>query len=145
MVYSDSARRFRFELAPVHNINHYAFSLKDNIGLKTVAEFNISSMYPKLISLAYCFSGCTYLETVNLSNLRPPKCDNITYMFKCCENLAEVDFSNCGFNGHTATEGLFQGVGSLQRVCLSNCDEDFINSVITELYAAGYDESLIEY
>lgn len=145
VVYSNDSKQFCFYNAPLHDMNHYAFAMKDNVNLVTVEKFDISSMYPKLISLDHCFSGCTSLESVNLSNLCPPNCERLFGMFKGCENLVEVDFSNCGFDGHTATEGLFQGAPSLERVRVSNCNEDFINSLIYELREVGYDESLIEY
>ena len=66
------------------------------------------------------FSGCSNLETLNLSSLK------ITYagMFSGCTSLKEIDLSGLGQMGSNSSmmAGLFSGFSSLEKIYVS---EDF--------------------
>ena len=40
------------------------------------------------------FSGCYFLEEINLSNLKTNKVTDMSYMFSGCSYLKELDISN---------------------------------------------------
>ena len=78
--------------------------------------------------MANLFSGCTLLESVNMSNFNAP---SVTKLFNCftnCSNLKEVDLGSFDTSNITGIGELFKYCSKLEKINFSSADFTNITS-----------------
>ena len=83
----------------------------------------------KVTDLSYCFQGCGYLRSLDLSSWDTSKVTDLGYCFEGCISLQSLDLSSWDISKVTDLGYCFQGCGSLQSLDLSSWD----TSKVTDL------------
>ena len=83
----------------------------------------------KVTNMASMFSGCSNLDTLDLSNFKTVNVTSMRQMFSGCSNLKSIDLSS--FNTYRVTNmgGMFSGCSNLISLNLSN----FNTAKVTEM------------
>ena len=66
------------------------------------------------------FSGCTSLQSLNLSNFNTSQVTTMTAMFSYCTSLQSLNLSNFNTSQVTQMDYMFEAISSLQSLDLSN-------------------------
>ena len=82
-----------------------------------------------ITSMAYMFSKCTNLISINTSNFKTDKVTDMTYMFEDCKSLLTLDLSSFDTSKVTTMSNMFKYCSNLTSVNLSN----FITSDVTDM------------
>ena len=75
-----------------------------------------------ITNVAYMFSGCSNLTSLDLSNFDTSNVTTMGYMFNDCSNLTSLDLSNFDTSNVTDMDGMFADCGNLTSLDLSNFD-----------------------
>ena len=104
--------------ASVNNDAPTSISFKDMTELYSVDYINDT----KLTSMYGMFSGCSSLQTLDVSNWDTSKVTSMGNMFQGCSNLTTLDVSNWDTSKVTNMNGMFRGCSNLQTLDVSNWD-----------------------
>ncbi len=66
----------------------------------------------------YMFSGCSALNSIDLSKCNMAKVVNISYMFKDCSSLTSLDLSNFDITNVTSANNTFYGCKALKELSI---------------------------
>lgn len=75
------------------------------------------------IEMAYCFVGCSQLETLNLGRLKSLGYSSMLYGFQNCTNLESVDIHSLEKIGRSGLSNAFMGCTSLESVSFNSLNE----------------------
>ena len=100
------------------NIMQAAFGSCDNLTTFIAPNLDVSNC----TDFRWCFTGCTKLENLDISNWKFSTNSNINVeaMFQACSSLKEIDLSNWNTIKFRQALYMFQGCSSLVSVNLSN-------------------------
>ena len=72
--------------------------------------------------MSYMFSGCSSLESLDLSGLDTSSATDMSYMFRGCSSLESLDPSGFDTSSVVGMRGMFDGCSSLESLDLSGFD-----------------------
>ena len=96
----------------------------DGDGIDTSTMTNMTNM----------FSGCSSLQTLDMSNFVTNNVTNMNRMFSGCSSLQTLDLSNFVTNNVTNMNWMFSGCASLQSLDLSNFDTNNVTNMGNMFY-----------
>lgn len=96
-------------------------------GLKNINTENVTEMYDM-------FSGCSSLQSLDLSGLKTDNVTNMNYMFSRCSSLQKLDLSGFNTSNVTNMSGMFYNDSSLVSIDISG----FNTSKVTNMRSMFY-------
>ena len=93
-------------------------------------------------SMGSMFSGCSSLQSLDLSNFNTSNATNMSSMFNSCSSLQSLDLSNFNTSNATNMDSMFNGCSSLQSLDLSNFDTSKVTYMSSMFYYCSSLQSL---
>ena len=90
--------------------NNLSQSFKDCSNLTSLSNTTLTTA--SSCSLTYAFNSCTSLQTINLTNWNLSQGVALAYCFQGTTNVEEIDATNSNININTASNNIFDQVGT---------------------------------
>ena len=102
-------------------VNDKKFKFDFKYKIKESKELNVKFKFKKLLAnTSYMFSGCSFINSIELSSFNTTNVNNMSYMFDGCSSLKSIGLSSFNTNNVNDICGMFFGCSSLKSIDLSS-------------------------
>ncbi len=117
------------ELLNTSNVTSMAFMFSDCKSLESIDITNFNTSTVK--NMRWMFTNCQKLTTINLKEIDTSQVTDMSYMFQNCSSLANLDVSSFDTSQVTNMNNMFAGCKQLTEINLNNFD----TSQVTSMYS----------
>ena len=94
-------------------------------------NIQVKFVFNKLLTCTtYMFSGCSSLQSINLSSFNTINVNNMSYMFYGCSSLQSIDLSSFNTTNVNNLSYMFSGCSSLQSIDLSSFNTTKVKNMV---------------
>lgn len=117
------------------NVANMAYMFTDcrNLSSVNVSQFNTQ----KVQDMSYMFYYCEKLSTIDVSNFKTAKVKNMKYMFCHCDIVTSLDVSGFETSNVTDMSGMFQGCMALTKLDVSHFETGRVNNMKYMFYGCS--------